>query len=297
MSVSILGFRITGKLPCHGDVKGCCMVTRVMQNVALTGLTVLMLTGCGRQVSQRSAQDLNLLATSPDPKVLPKPRPFVTAAFDATGGLAAWQQCTKVEFHAAVTACERDGCFYLTEHDFVLCPWSDAIQVTATEPRAHFTWQMISGRYHTPADPNLDVSPLKGLERDYADAVLQIATAPVRMLQDNMEFTVAPAAVQVAGQWYLPINARYQTPRPASKKGATPEPYWTRGTYFQSQDRPLVDMIWLGNPDTHKFILVRGYDYATIAGSIILMPTKIEVFQSDPDANIGPRLALVDLGR
>lgn len=272
------------------------MVTRVMRIVALIVLTVLTLTGCGRQVSQGSAQDLNLLATGPDLKALPTPRPFVTAAFGATGGLAAWQQCKKIEFHAAVTACERDGCFYLTEHDFVLCPWSNAIQVTADEPRAHFTWQMISGQYRTPAaDPNLDVSPLKGLERDYAEAMLQIVTAPVRMLQDNMEFTLAPAPVQVAGQWYLPINARYQTPKPTSKRGATPDPYWTQGTYFQSQDRSLVEMIWLGNPATHKFILVRGYDYATSAGAGVLMPTKIEVFQSDPDANIGPRLALVDL--
>ena len=111
--------------------------------------------GCGRQVSQGSAQNLSLLATGPDSRTLPTPRPFVAAAFDATGGLAAWQQCRKVEFHAAVTACERSGGFYLTEHDFVLCPWSNAIQVTADEPRAHFTWQMISGRYHPPADPNL----------------------------------------------------------------------------------------------------------------------------------------------
>jgi len=274
------------------------MVTRVMQSVALMGLTALTLTGCNRQVSRESAPDLNLLATSPDPKTLSTPRPFLAAAFDAAGGLAAWQQCKKVEFHAAVTACERDGCFYLTEHDFVLWPWSDAIQVTADEPQAHFTWQMISGRYRTPAaDPNLDVSPLKGLERDYAEAVLQIATAPVRMLRDNMEFTLAPAPVQVTGQWYLPINARYQSPKPTSRKEVPVEPYWTRGTYFQSQDGSRVDMIWLGNPATQKFIIVRGYDYATTGSDGVLMPTKIEVFQSDPDANIGPRLALVDLGR
>lgn len=274
------------------------MVTRVMRSAALIVLTALTLTGCSRQVAQESPEDLNLLATGPGPKALPTPRPFIAAAFDAAGGLAAWQQCRKVEFHAAVTACERSGCFYLTEHDFVLCPWSDAIQVTAAEPRAHFTWQTISGRYRTlSADPNLDISPLKGLERDYAEAVLQIATAPVRMLQDNMELTLAPAPVQITGQWYLPINARYQVPKPTSRKETAPAPYWTRGTYFQGQGRSLVDMIWLGNPDTQKFILVRGYDYAATAGNGVLMPTKIEVFQSDPDGNIGSRLALVDLGQ
>ena len=54
-------------------------------------------------------------------------------------------------------------------------------------------------------------------------------------------------------------------------------------------------MIWLGNPLTHKFLIARGYDYAPATDAGVLIPTKIEVFQSDPEANIGPRFALVDL--
>ena len=85
---------------------------------------------------------------------LPTRYPFVSAALDATGGLAAWEQCKRIEFRALVTACEGNGCFYLTEHDFVLCPWSEAIQVTAHEPRADFTWQVVRGRYYArQADP------------------------------------------------------------------------------------------------------------------------------------------------
>ena len=124
--------------------------------------------------------------------------------------------------------------------------------------------------------------------RDYADAVLQIATAPVRMLEGNGMLTGRPAVVQIAGQWYLPIDAKYQ---PAQS-------HWTQGIYFQSQDWVgLVDMIWLGDPVTQKYLIVRGYDYTQRADGGMKIPTKIEVFQSDPDANIGPRLALVDLKR
>ena len=151
----------------------------------------------------------------------------MSAALDATGSLAAWEECTKIEFHAAVTACERDGCYYLTEHDFVLCPWSEAVQVTAHEPRANFTWQVVRGQYHAPqADPNADVSPLRGLSREYADAVLQIATAPVRMLEDSVLLGPRPATMQIAGQWYLPIDAKYKEQADA--------PYWTQGIYFQT---------------------------------------------------------------
>jgi hypothetical protein len=268
-----------------------------MQNAVLIVLTSLTLTGCGRQVSKESSPNFDLLATGPDRKALPTPHPFVSAALDATGGLAAWEQSKRIEFRATVTACEREGCFYLTEHDFVLCPWSDAIQVTAHEPRADFTWQVVRGRYHAPrADPNLDVSPLRGLCCDYADAVLQIATAPVRMLESNAMLTSRPAAVQIAGQWYLPIDADYQAKKADSKDKAA-ESYWTQGIYFQGQDRSLVDMIWLGNPVAQQFLVVRGYDYVKNADTGVKIPTKIEVFQSDPDVNIGPRLALVDVKR
>lgn len=264
------------------------MVARVMQSAVLIVLTSLTLTGCGRQVSKESAPDFDLLATGPDRTALPAPQPFVAAALDATGGLAVWEQCQRIQRRATVTACERNGSFYLTEHDFVLCPWSGAIQVTAREPRTDLTWQVVRGRYYSPqADPNLDVSPLGGLCCDYADAVLQIATAPVRMLEGSAMLTGRPVVVQIAGRWYLPIDAKYEAAQSR----------WTLGVYFQSQEGFLVDMIWLGDPLTQEYLIVRGYDYAQSAGGGLKIPTKIEVFQSDPDANIGPRLALVDLKR
>jgi hypothetical protein len=236
------------------------MIARVMSSAVVIVLTAVVLTGCGRRAAQESVPDLSLLATGPVPQALSTPHAFVSAALDAAGGPAAWEDCKKIEFHAAVTACQRDGCFYLTEHDFVLYPWSDAIQVTAHEPRANLTWQVVRGRYHAArADPNMDVSPLRDWSREYADAVLQIATAPVRMLEDRVLLGLRPATTQIAGQWYLPIDAKF------------------------------------GNPAAHKFLLVRGYDYAPATDGGALIPTKIEVFESDPDANIGPRLARVDL--
>jgi len=265
------------------------MIARVMTGAVLIGLTAVMLTGCGWRASDASAPDLSLLATGPERQPLPT-RSFVSAALDATGTLAAWKECRKIEFHAAVAACERNGCYYLTEHDFVLYPWSAAVQVTAREPRADLTWRVVRGEYHAArADPNADVSPLRDWPRAYADAVFQIATAPVRMLENAVLLGPRPATVQIAGQWYLPIDAKFR------EQAATP--YWTQGVYFQNVDRSLVDMIWLGNPVTHKFLIARGYDYAPATDGGVLIPTKIEVFESDPDAHFGPRLALVDLKR
>jgi hypothetical protein len=54
-------------------------------------------------------------------------------------------------------------------------------------------------------------------------------------------------------------------------------------------------MIWLANPAAGKFVVVRGYDYAPIVKDGVLVPTKIEVFQSDAEGAQGQRLALIDL--
>jgi hypothetical protein len=297
MGANVHGFPITGKGPVLRRGQGSRMVSRVTQSAIVIVLTAMTLAGCGRQTT-KSSVDLSRPTAGPEAPTLAAPRPFVSAALEAAGSLAAWQQCGKIERHGAVTVGMANGSFYLTEHDFVVYPWSDAIQVTAYEPQADLTWEVVGEQYRPPqVDPNRDVSPLREWRREYADAVLQITTAPVRILQDNLEFTLAPTAVQIAGLWYLAINARYQAPKLPSRQESQAEPYWTRGTYFQSQDNSRVDMIWLGNPATHKFILVRGYDYAVAADSGVLIPGKIEVFQSDPEANFGPRIARVDLGQ
>jgi hypothetical protein len=159
------------------------------------------------------------------------------------------------------------------------CSWSAAVQVTA-RAAGGLTWQVVHGRYDASrADPNADVSPLRGLSREYADAMLQIVTAPVRMLEDRALLGPRPATVQIVGQWYLPIDAKY--------KEQADTRYWTQGIYFQTADRSLVDMVWLGNPLTHKFLVARGYDYTPSAGAGVLIPTKIEVFESDPTPTSG----------
>ena len=142
------------------------MVARVIRSVVLMVSIGLILTGCGRQVSQDPSRDPNLLAAGPDADSLPIPRPFIVASIDAVGGLPAWAQCRKLRFSAIVAADRTDGGLYLTQHDFALYPWSDAIQVTAGEPFARFSWQVVRGGYSFKGDEDLDVSPLKGSYHD-----------------------------------------------------------------------------------------------------------------------------------
>lgn len=275
------------------------MISRVICGAVVVVSVMVILTGCGRQVAPGPLEDPDLLATSPNRETLPVPRPWVASAFDATGGMGTWLKCRQLKLSTVVTAYQQDGSVYLTEHDFRVYPWSDAIQVSACEPQADLACQIVGGQYSPlQADLSQAVSPLSESYREYAEAVLQITTAPVRMLDRSVALTRRPLSVQIAGQWYHPLEAKYRAKEIVSRaqgrdETVVVEPYWTRGIYFQSQDKFLVDMIWLANSAGQKFLIVRGYDYAKSAG--VLIPTKIEVFQSDPDVNFGPRLALLDL--
>jgi hypothetical protein len=276
------------------------MITRVTRRAVLIALATLTLTGCGRQVAKDSSRDLDLPATGPDQGALPAPPPHVSAALDATGGLATWTQCKRLTFDAVVTANQPDGGYYLTEHQFSVSPWGNAIQISAQEPQAGFTCRIVDGRYRLTGESKADVSPLSVCYRDYAEAVLQITTAPARLLDGNVTLLRKPLPVMISGEWYYPIEAKYEARKIVSKgitgdKTTVVEPYWTQGVYFQKQNGSLVDIIWLANPAAQKFVLVRGYNYARIVKDGVLVPTKIEVFQSDAEVVQGQRLALIDL--
>lgn len=274
------------------------MIARTFRSVVLILLTSLFLTGCGRQVAKDPPGDPALLATGPVSP--PAPQPFIVASIEATGGLPAWTQCRRLDFDAIVTADEPDGGLYLTQHHFSVFPWSDAIEVTAGGPRAELAWRTICGRYSFDGDPSMDVSPLRNGYREYAEAVLQIVTAPARMMDPAVSLTRRPVPVQRTGQWYQPIEAKFQPKESVvergDKQGALVEPYWTRGIYFQNTTTAVVDTVWLANPIAGTFRLVRGYDYARFADGVMI-PTKIEVFHSDAEAHFGPRIASIDMKR
>lgn len=276
------------------------MVARVMRSVVLTVLTGLILTGCGRQVVKDSSRNPDLPAAGP--AFASAPRPFLLPSIEAVGGLAAWKQSKQIKFDAIVTAHYPDGGVYLTEHRFSLYPWSDAIEVAAGEPRVRMTWQVHCGRCSIEGDPALDSSPLNGSYHEYAEAVLQIVTTPARLMEGNVTLNRRPIPLQIAGQWYQPVEAKFQPQEIVSdqkdhKRVTVFSPYWTQGTYFQNHSSAIADMIWLANPGEQRYLLVRGYDYAKVAGDGISIPTKIEIFRSDPQAQFGSRLALIDLKR
>jgi len=260
-----------------------------------------MFTGCGRQVAGTPQGDVDLLATGPDREALSVPADYVSAMLEASGGLSTWIQNKRLQGGGVVKLYRPDGSFYLTEHALGVYPWSGAIRISADEPRGRFVWQVANECYEgLEGEAPLDISPLAGSYQAYTSAILQIVTAPVRLLDPAVELYREPTPVRINGQWYQRITARFGSRRVAAPgKGGENvtfvDPYWTDAVYFLNRELGLVDMIWLGNAAKQEFLVVRGYDYSEKEDGSLRVPSKVEIFRADADETPRERLAQIDV--
>lgn len=234
---------------------------------------------------------------------------YADRALEAAGGLEAWKIARKLEFDCVVTIYEPDGSFYLTEHHYEIYPWSNSIRISAREPLGSFAWQLSHGKYEVLEGAGIaDVSPLHGSYRDFAEAILAVVTAPVRLCDESLLFVQERTAVKMQGLWYYPIERicpdEQVTPnggRPKVPQGAgVPAPSarryaWPRVILYQNRDNSLVDTLWFADVDKGRFFVVRGYDYDEPRGKAVLVPTRVEIFRTDARAVPKELLARVDV--
>ncbi len=119
----------------------------------------------------------------------------------------------------------------------------------------------------------------------FAEAVLNIATASARLLDKSFKFTKSSKPVKIEGLWYYPME------RDRVFVGALP--YWSEVVYYQNTDNSLVDMIWFAGADGKKFLTVHGYDYSNVKKDGVLVPTKIEIFETDAGGLLQQKLVKI----
>lgn len=288
------------------------MIKRSFSLVWVGLSATLVIAGCAQQQRQEDE-----LAVEPNIAGIAVKADYASGALTATGGLQRWAQTKKLQMDCVVTFYQPDGSLYLTEHHLDVYPWSNAIRVSAREPLGSLAWQLSGGRFSMlQQDRRVDLSRLVVSPRDYAEAVLALTTAPVRLVDGNFAFVKAPEPVRMEGLWYQPIERvhsfQQQGPPAQSRdrQAAVVKPYWSKVVYYQNRDSPaageqgsLVDLIWLTDVERGEFLLVRGYDYKRVLSQAepdvqktgVLLPTKIEIFRTDARAVSRERLVKIDL--
>lgn len=251
------------------------MSNRLIESVCMIFVAGLMLGGC----KAHQKQEAIVLAQGPDRSAFSAPSEYAAAAIDAAGGLDAWTKTKQLEFECVVTFFRPDGTFYLAEQSLKVYPWSSALEISAREPQGAFAWRLSKGQFEVlqGADQVKDL-PMAVASRCFAEAILEIITAPARLLEDSAEFAKESAAVKIHGQWYHPIN----------KKAPT------EVVFYQDRDNSVVDMIRLACKAGNKSLTVRGYDYKKVEKGGPAVPTKIEIFSASSGADAENRLVKID---
>jgi len=215
---------------------------------------------------------------------------FISRAIAATGGYEAWLNTKKLELDCVVTFYNSDGSFYLTQQHHEIYPWSNSIRISAVEPQGKFTW-LLSQDNFTPAQAQIQYDI-----RNAIYAVQDITMAPVRFLDKSAEFSKRSEPVKMEGLWYYPI--RCSRVRSDERRETV---------FYQSRDTSLIDITRFTSPG-HSVIaseaqpsvaipislMVRGYDYRKVKATGLLLPTKIEIFETNPAGVIQHRLLKIE---
>jgi len=210
---------------------------------------------------------------------------YASRAIEASGGLDTWVKTEQIQVGCVATFYQPDGSFYLTEQHYEIYPWLNSIRISAKEPQGEFVWQLSNGRFSVlEGAGRVDVLPVAVCEGWFAEAILNITTAPARFLDESVEFRKASEPVKIEGQWYYSIE------RAAPHKAGI----WSKAVFYQNKDNSLVDMLWFAGVNGERFLAVRGYDYRRIEKDGVLVPTKIDILNADALGALRERLVKID---
>ncbi len=207
---------------------------------------------------------------------------YAARAMDATGTLDAWEKTKTIQAGAIVTFYNPDGSRYLTEQNYRIHPWANSILISAVEPQGAFKWQLSpEGFTVLKGGGKIDALPVKVCRRYFAEAILNITTAPVRFLDRGFGFTKS-AAVKKEGLWYYPVE------RAGSDSASA------LMVFYQNSESSLVDMLWFADIDRESFFAVRGYNYREAEKGGVWLPAGIEIFKTDAHDSLQQRLVKID---
>ena len=218
-------------------------------------VTLFVITGCQQQHKPEPVVYEPLF----DPNfIVPN---YAFRAMKATGGLQAWADTKEIKLDSVVTFYKPDRSFYLTEHHYEIHPWQNSIRILNIEPQGQFLWQLSDGSFTVFKDGRqIDTGPVVLRGQNFAEMMFNMITAPIRFLDDSVEFTPSYTPIRIEGLWYYPIERSYRIIQPSPDdidvEPKPIEPHWSEVIFYQSKPNSLVDMLWFAGIEGEKFLTV-----------------------------------------
>jgi hypothetical protein len=262
------------------------MRNRISKTICLVLVAVFVLTGC----EQKHESNVDVMALAQEAEAISVPSDSAMRALEATGGLDAWKKTAMLQLDCVVTFYQPDGSFYLTEQHYTVHPWLNSIQISADEPKGTFVWKLSNGQFNIQRGAGkIDALPKAVPSRCFSEVILDIITAPVRFMDSSAEFSEQSDPVRMQGRWYYLINRQEKV-----FTGRLSE-----AIFYQGRDNSLIDMIRLACTGTglarDRIVqYVRGYDYKEVEKAGVIVPTRMEIFETDARDRTQKRLVKID---
>ena len=250
--------------------------------VVCTLFVLVFLAGCQKSIKQEEKS----LAIDPVAERVVVPPVFASAAIAKAGGLEAWGRVREIQLDCIVTFYDKDAGYYLTEQKYEIFPWSNSIVITGNESNAPYSWQLSEGQF----DVLKGSKQIEGFKNQigsgyFAEAILNIITAPARFLDKSVEYSRKTDAVNIHGRWCYPITRTLKTGK---------QLFSSNFVYYQNRDNSLIDTMLLTCKNNDVF-LVCGYGYNQIQDGDVSIPDRIEIYSSNKEGISQRQLFRIDV--
>lgn len=256
-------------------------------NVIWTAIACVIVVGGCAVESEKQGTDL--LAVGPELERLTISSEEAGVAIESAGGLDAWARAKEIQLACVTTFYQEDGSYYLSEQLYDVFPWSNAIRISGREPRSEYAWEFHKGRFGVLQGESEYDGLQVGVDNGcIAEGILSVITAPIRLLDEAVEFQWSAEMVKLEGQWYRPIKR-------AAKAGLVVAENLRDAGFYQKRSSGRVDMVLLRCGGPEGMLIVRGHDYTLLGKDGAMIPSKIEAFKTDPSGRVRHRIIEIDV--
>jgi hypothetical protein len=226
------------------------------KSLYLLVLAIAFLPGCHKTAKKITPEK----PSEPIVVVVPE---YLKPSVEAAGGQNAWAE-TQVITGDCVVRIFSDSNSYVTQLKIAVYPWSDTIRIAAFEPQGKFVWELFRDNYRLIQGQWSWANQMPVVLRDRftTEALWSLLAPPARLATSALDRDKPAQPVLIDGLWYYPI--RITGPR----------------VYYLNRSSNMVTMCLIPTAD-NRFILARGYNYRSVVDTMINLPYKIEIFESD----------------